>query len=113
MRCMSSGSAQIRGAVASRDAALDRVRKATVVLTGGCVGLAAAFVALAAGSTHARRTAPPLVLQASRRPRQIVVAPAPPLVAVAQTTDHAPQPPANAPAAAPPGAPPVAVSGGS
>ena len=113
MRSMSHRSAQLRGAVAARDAALGRVRRTTTFVAAGCVALAAAFAALAAGSTHARRTAAPVRAAPGRKAtRSPVAAPAPPLVAVAQAADQAPQP-APAPAAAPPTTPPVAVSGGS
>lgn len=110
---MSQGSAQLRGAIAARDAGLDRVRRATVVVAASCVALGAAFAALAAGSTHPRRTVVPLRPATRSRVRGHVVAPAPPLVAVAQAADPAAQQPAAAPAAAPPTTPPVAVSGGS
>jgi hypothetical protein len=112
---MSQGTAQLRGAVAARDAAVARVRRSTAIVAAGCVALGGTFAALASASTHARHhpTRAP-ARTATRRARTRVVAPPPPLVAVSQAAAPA-TPPASTPppVAAPPAAPPVAVSGGS
>jgi type IV secretory pathway VirB10-like protein len=110
---MSPGPAQLRGAIAARDAAVNRVRTTTAVVAAGCVALGAAFAALASASTHPHRTPASRPPRSSHRARGPVVAPTPPLVAVSQTAGVPAQPPAAAPSAAPPATPPVAVSGGS
>lgn len=110
---MSQGSAQLRAAIAARDAAVARVRRSTAVVAAGCVALGGTFAALASASTHTHHIVKIPVRTARRAPRRIV-APAPPLVAVSQAAAApAPQSSAPAPVAAPPAAPPVAVSGGS
>jgi hypothetical protein len=102
-----------RQAVADRNAALRRVRRATGAATGAAAALAGIFTAIAAGSTH-HRHAPVVNVTGSRRsstPAAVVAAPAAPLVAV-----HASAPPPPAPTPAPVPAPsvtPVVVSGGS
>jgi hypothetical protein len=103
-------------AALARDAARLRLRRVTQISVAGMVALGSAFVALAAGSTHTKKT----VVRASvRKPSAaiLVPAPTPPLVA-AQSA--APAASAPAPAPAPPVAaptpsysPPVVVSGGS
>ncbi len=107
---------KLERAVEARESARARVRLATgaAVVTG--LALTGTFAALAAGSTHLRKTVRErsrhVVHRASTRP---VVAPAPPLVSVGGS---APQPspspsPAPAPAPVQTQAPPVVVSSSS
>ena len=101
-----------RAAIA-RDAARLRLRRLTQVSTAIMVALGTAFAALAAGSTHTKKT---VVRVAARRPRAAIQvrAPAPPLVAAqspAPAASTAPAPPVAAPT--PTYSPPVVVSGGS
>ncbi|HEX6763392.1 MAG TPA: hypothetical protein VF094_11390 [Gaiellaceae bacterium] len=110
---MPDGPDRLRGAVAARDAALTRVRRATAVVAAGCVALGGTFAALAAASTHPRHHLTGASVRTTRGARTRIVAPAPPLVAVSQASAPASQPSAPPPTAAPPAAPPVAVSGGS
>jgi hypothetical protein len=104
-----------RRAALARDLALRRVRRVTKVSIALMVALGSVFAALAAGSTHTKKT----VLRATskRVPPIIAEAPAPPLVPVQST---AAAPPAQVTTPAPPVAAPtptpqapVVVSGGS
>jgi hypothetical protein len=103
----------VQRAVAVRNAAFGRVRTVTGVAVAVGAALTAAFTALAASSTHLRRT--------MQRPRTRaatqtgpVTAPAPPLVSAQSSTPTPATPPAASPS--PPAAspnPPVVASGGS
>jgi hypothetical protein len=101
-----------RQAVAARNAALRRVRRATGAATGAAAALAGIFTALAAGSTHHRHA--PVVSAPSSRfsAPAAVVAPAAPLVAVHASAPPPPPTPSPAPVPAP-SVTPVVVSGGS
>jgi hypothetical protein len=109
---------EVRHASLARDAAARRLRRVTQLAVAVMVALGGAFTALAAGSTHARKT----VVRAPLRHAAAVVvaqAPAPPLVTAQSSAPDsssaqaaaAPAPPAAAPV--PSYSPPVAVSGGS
>jgi hypothetical protein len=100
----------LRPAVASRDAAVARVRRLTAAAAAVGLALVAAFAALAATSTHLGKV---VVRHAHPRaaPSRTVTAPVPPLVAPEQSAPTPTQSPAPAPA--PQAAPPVVVSGGS
>ena len=109
----------LRHASLARDAAARRLRRVTQLAVAVMVALGGAFTALAAGSTHPRKTA---ARAPSSHTAAVVLAqaPAPPLVAVqssapdsssAQAAAAAPAPPAAAPV--PSYSPPVVVSGGS
>lgn len=105
-------SPETQRAITERNAAFVRVRRATGVVVATGLALTAAFTALAARSTHARRTAVnrPRARTVAVRRTSRVVAPSPPLVGAAQAA------PTPSPAASPPVAsasPPVVVSGGS
>jgi hypothetical protein len=104
-----------RAAVAARDAALARTRRLTAAAVAAGLALTAAFTAVAAGSTHLRKTV--VVPRVRRRPAATgpVSAPVPPLVAAheaAPAPSSAPAP-SPAPAAVPQPVTPVVVSGGS
>ena len=109
----------VRHASLARDAATRRLRRVTQLAVAVMVALGGAFTALAAGSTHPRKTG---VRAPLRHVAAVVLAqaPVPPLVGVqssapdssaAQAAAAAPAPPASAPV--PSYSPPVAVSGGS
>jgi hypothetical protein len=107
-----------RRAALGRDAALARLRRATRVSVGVALALGGAFAALAAGSTHTKKSAAPTPVRHTARQPALTVAPVPPLVSAAGASssgdDSSQASPAAAPAApAPSYAPPVAVSGGS
>lgn len=113
---MHSSSSRGSRPTAARDAALRRLRRLTQVSIALAVALGSVFAALAAGSTHAKKT---VVVRPVRKIRALATmqAPAPPLVAAANETSAgstapaAPAPPASAPV--PSYSPPVVVSGGS
>ena len=94
----------------ARDAARARLRRATRVSVGASLALGGVLATLAAGATHTKKA--PYVQRVVRRTRVLTVAPAPPLVAVA---DQAAEPQTAAPVAPPTPsyAPPVVSSGGS
>ena len=96
--------------VRARDAARARLRRVTRVSVGASLALGGLFATLAAGATHTKK--PPDLQRAARRARALTVAPAAPLVPVA---DQAAAPQSAAPVAPPnPSyAPPVVSSGGS
>lgn len=99
-----------RRAVIARDAAAGRLRRITRVTAGGALALGGIFAALAAGSTHVKKTVVPNRASEETTSTAIRSAPAPPLVP-AHSDNATPAPPAAAPA--PASTPPVAVSGGS
>jgi hypothetical protein len=106
---MKSPAEDRRRAARARDAAQRRLRRVTQISVAVMVALGGTFAALAAGSTHTKKT----ILGAPvgrARAAVLVQAPAPPLVG-AQSFAAAPAPPATAPT--PSYAPPVVVSGGS
>ncbi len=112
----------VQRAVAARNAAFSRVRLATGITVGVGAALTAAFSALAAGSTHLKKTvatkATTTTTTAATKPKAAppVTAPAPPLVSVQSDNPSPTAPPAQAPASptpAAPASPPVVVSGGS
>lgn len=107
-----------RHASLARDAAVRRLRRVTQLSIAVMVALGGVFTALAAGSTHAKKT----VVRAPLRHATAVIlaqAPAPPLVAAQSSSEDssaaqaasAPAPPAAAPVQS--YAQPVVVSGGS
>ena len=100
-------------AIRARDAAHVRLRRFTGGAVAVAVGLSAAFAALAANATHAKKTVVRSPEQRSaRQVRPLTVAPAAPLVSVqADEPPVAPAPQATAPT--PSYAPPVVSSGGS
>lgn len=110
--------ADVDRAAAARDAAVSRVRRATILAGVAGAALMAAFAGLAAASTHARKAVRAKPQPRAHRKRVAAVsAPVPPLVAVpgagtGEPTQQAPQPPEAPPQPAPQSAP-VAVSGGS
>ena len=102
---------------AARDAALRRLRRTTQVSIALMVALGGAFAALAAGSTHTKKTTARPAPVRKARATILTAAPAPPLVS-AQASPSADSSAASAPAApvsapVPSYAPPVVVSGGS
>jgi hypothetical protein len=101
----------LRRAIADRNAAVRRVRRATGAVIVAGAALTAALGAVAGTSTHFRKTvarrAPATTVQTAP-----VVAPAPPIVAAhAQSTATPPASSSSTPAATQ--AAPVVVSGGS
>lgn len=110
---MESDPAAVRRAIAARDGASTRVRLLTGGALAGATLLTGLFAALAAGSTHARKTVTHVtrVNPAAARTGR-VVAPDPPVVAANQSP-AAPAPPAQAPSSVPNTQPAVVVSGGS
>jgi hypothetical protein len=120
---MTSASENVRGSAQAqaRDAAARRLRRITRLSVALMVAAGGVFTALAAGSTHAKKTT---VLR-RREPSPaaaaavLVQAPAPPLVGVRSASpspSQAPAPssvPATPLAPAPAYQPPVVVSGGS
>lgn len=106
----SSTSADRRRAVLARDAAARRLRRVTRVTAGGTLALGGIFAALAAGSTHVKKTLVPNLTGETSTSTAVRSAPAAPLVP-AQSDEASPAPPAAAPT--PASTPPVAVSGGS
>jgi hypothetical protein len=114
---MTRATEQARRSTQARDAAALRLRRVTRLSIALMVAVGGAFTALAAGSTHAKKTVILRHRVVSRvTPAAILVrAPAPPLVGV----QSAPSAPAQAPAPSPVPAPapsyqqPVVVSGGS
>jgi len=110
----------VRRSAHARDAAVLRLRRVTQLSVAFMIAVGGAFAALAAGSTHAKKTV--VVVRAAARQVSstavLVQAPAPPLVGVdgGQTSDSqaaAPTAAPAAPAAAPAYQQPVVVSGGS
>ena len=101
---------------AARDAALLRLRRATQLSIALMVALGGAFAALAAGSTHTKKTIARAPVRKARA-TVLATAPAPPLVSAqaapstASSAASAPAPPVAAPV--PSYSPPVVVSGGS
>ena len=105
----SSTSADRRRAVLARDAAARRLRRVTRVTAGGTLALGGIFAALAAGSTHVKKTLVPNLTGETSTSTAVRSAPAAPLVPA--QSEASPAPPAAAPT--PASTPPVAVSGGS
>jgi hypothetical protein len=102
-------SAQARDAAAVRLRRVTRLSIALMVVAGGV------FTALAAGSTHAKKTIflRHRVVSRSTPAAVLVQAPAPPLVGVQSAPPAPAQAPAPVPAPAPAYQQPVVVSGGS
>jgi hypothetical protein len=97
----------------ARDAARLRLRRLTQASVALMVAIGGGFAALAAGSTHTKKT---VVRTHPVKARTAILtqAPAPPLVSAhspASSTPAAPAPPVSAPT--PSYSPPVVVSGGS
>jgi hypothetical protein len=99
-----------RRAIVARDRAAKRLRRMTRVTAGGTLALGGIFAALAAGSTHVKKTLAPTRASETTTPAAVRYAPAPPLVQ-ARSDGATPAPPTAAPA--PASTPPVVVSGGS
>lgn len=104
----------VRGRASTRDAATIRLRRVTRASIAGAAALGGVFAALAAGSTHPKKTGQPQVRSASTT--AAAAAPAPALIpahagAGSETGSASPSPSPAAPA--PASTPPVVVSGGS
>jgi hypothetical protein len=104
-----------RRSALARDAATMRLRRATQLSVALMVAVGGGFTALAAGSTHAKKTA--VMRNPARRVMRaavLVQAPAPPLVGPQSAPATASEaPPTPAPAPTPTYQQPVVVSGGS
>ena len=116
---MAGAPADARRPVHARDAAVLRLRRVTQLSIALMVAVGGAFSALAAGSTHTKKTTVVRIPTRRVTPAVVVVqAPAPPLVGAqsapaAASEASAPTPAATAPAPAPAYQQPVVVSGGS
>lgn len=104
--------AELRNAVLARNAARRRLRRATGAAVAIAVGLSGVFAALAAGSTHSKKTIVRASTARSARPlAALTAAPAAPLVAVNVEPPASVSPSASAPTSS--YQPPVVSSGGS